>query len=132
MRYLTVSEAAAEGGVSEDTIRRRLAEGAIPGARRIGRGPRAPWRIPEAGFARSGVARTTVGDAGADMSSTKEDSMRVAELEAEVAALRAERDRQVEVIRALESAVRGLERALDMLDGEGPQEPDRGQGGDHG
>jgi hypothetical protein len=42
---LTLSEAARAAGVSKSTLRRRLTEGAFPGARRDP-DPDGPWRVP--------------------------------------------------------------------------------------
>jgi excisionase family DNA binding protein len=47
--YLSVSEVASELGVSAHTIRRRIAEGAIP-AVKLGAGPNNALRIPRAGL----------------------------------------------------------------------------------
>ncbi|WP_425475615.1 helix-turn-helix transcriptional regulator [Nocardioides tweenelious] len=44
---VSISDASEIAGVSRDTIKRRLAAGDFPGARRsIGPGPGGPWRIP--------------------------------------------------------------------------------------
>ena len=55
--HLSINEAASRAGVSRDTIKRRLANGAFPNAVRLpGPGPRGPWGIPPLDLELAGMA----------------------------------------------------------------------------
>lgn len=102
-RLVTVEEAAVICGVSDETIRRRLARGRVPGAYRRGRGGRAPWAIPLSSLQFAGL-RPIVGD---DVLPE-----RSGEGPAEVARLKAALRAKDDVIAALELAVEALREAL--------------------
>jgi excisionase family DNA binding protein len=69
--YLTVKEAAERLRQNEQTVRRRLREGSLPGVR-VGEGARAAWRIPAAALEemldaeKDRLRREMFGDAHAD------------------------------------------------------------------
>jgi|GEM_PF-6850886 hypothetical protein len=44
----TVADVAGHFGVRPESVRRWLAEGGFPGAYRMGTGPKAVWKIPQA------------------------------------------------------------------------------------
>lgn len=83
--HYTINEAAAACGVSRDTIKRRLARGGLPGARRVsGPGPRGPWVIPESGLVAAGLLEG-VTQASSSMEELK---IRLAVTEAQLAEVR--------------------------------------------
>jgi excisionase family DNA binding protein len=47
MKWYSVTEAAKELGVSDETIRRHIQNGRLPGAKRKSPVPRSPYVIPE-------------------------------------------------------------------------------------
>lgn len=120
-RLVSVDEAALICGVSDDTIRRRLARGSIPGAYRRGHGDRAPWAIPLSGLEAARLRPIVVDDrlprAGRD-------------LEQEVSALKTTLLAKDEVIAALELATDALREALRAKgDGRNPPSGHESDGG---
>lgn len=46
-KLITAKEYAKKIGTSWSNVRRLLQQGRIPGARKLGEGPKAPWMVPE-------------------------------------------------------------------------------------
>jgi hypothetical protein len=73
----SIAQAAEIAGVSRDTIKRRLNQGAFPGAfRGHGGGPGGPWRIPISDMHDAGLVRQS-SDAAADMAQLGDHECRI-------------------------------------------------------
>lgn len=113
-----VAEAARVFGISKDTVKRRLREGAFPNATRTGPLVNSPWVIPHGDLLAAGFFPVAADPVSGSQEAGSVGS--VAELQGEVAALRA----RVETLEAdllrlrtqvLEERNDALTRALEML-----------------
>lgn len=88
--HYRLSEAATAFGVSRDTLKRRLREGAFPNARRHGGKPNAPWIIPHDDLAAAGFVPAPPGSPSPEPRSGHECERRLDALDRQVASLQAE------------------------------------------